>query len=182
MNDPFPFLGDRLKALRKDRSLSLAAASDLCNVSKTMLGQIERGESTPSITTLWKIAGGFKVSFASLLADDSDRYLQVAIGQEEVLTEADGAVRLCPVFPFAPETGFDYFYVTMAPGTGYTSTAHPNARYEHIIVTQGTLTLICHGQPHRLKAPTGFRFVPSGSHQYINETEETLVFQDIMSY
>ncbi len=32
-----------------------------------MIGQIERGESSPTITTIWKIANGLKISFTSLI-------------------------------------------------------------------------------------------------------------------
>ena len=32
-----------------------------------MIGQIERGESSPTLTTIWKIANGLKVSFTSLI-------------------------------------------------------------------------------------------------------------------
>ena len=47
-----------LKRIREDRKLSLDKVADLTGVSKSMLGQIERGDSNPTITTVWKIANG----------------------------------------------------------------------------------------------------------------------------
>ncbi|CAM5209801.1 DNA-binding protein OS=Lysinibacillus sphaericus OX=1421 GN=LS41612_09375 PE=4 SV=1 [Lysinibacillus sphaericus] len=56
-----------LKAIREKEKLSLEKVSQLCGVSKTMIGQIERGESSPTLTTIWKIATGLKVSFTTLI-------------------------------------------------------------------------------------------------------------------
>ena len=47
-----------LKRLRAERGFSLGKLSELSGVSKVMLSQIEKGESNPTINTLWKIAGG----------------------------------------------------------------------------------------------------------------------------
>ncbi len=55
--------GKNLNNVRKKRQLSLDKVAELTSVSKAMLGQIERGESTPTVNVLWKIATGLKVSF-----------------------------------------------------------------------------------------------------------------------
>lgn len=44
-------IANQLKNLRKSRGLSLDATAQLTGVSKAMLGQIERGESSPTIAT-----------------------------------------------------------------------------------------------------------------------------------
>ncbi|MEB9453351.1 helix-turn-helix transcriptional regulator, partial [Bacillus cereus] len=60
-------LAKNLKSIREKEKLSLEKVSQLTGVSKTMIGQIERGESSPTLTTIWKIANGLKVSFTSLI-------------------------------------------------------------------------------------------------------------------
>jgi transcriptional regulator with XRE-family HTH domain len=40
----------------------------LTGVSKSMLGQIERSEVNPTISTMWKISNGLKASFTSLMS------------------------------------------------------------------------------------------------------------------
>ena len=55
-----------VKQLRRERGWSLSRAAEATGVSKAMLGQIERGESSPTIATLWRMASGFRVSFSSL--------------------------------------------------------------------------------------------------------------------
>ncbi len=51
-------IGERLKEIRNTRQLTLDDVAELTGVSKPMLGQIERGQSSPTINILWKISGG----------------------------------------------------------------------------------------------------------------------------
>ena len=46
-------LSTMLRALRTGRAWSLDRAAQETGVSKAMLGQIERGDSSPTIATLW---------------------------------------------------------------------------------------------------------------------------------
>lgn len=50
------------KRLREEKKLTLDAAANLTGVSRSMLAQIEKGEVNPTISVLWKIANGYKVS------------------------------------------------------------------------------------------------------------------------
>ena len=68
MKDPSQNIGLVLKEVRFKRGLTLDEASKLTGVSKAMLGQIERGESVPTISTLWKISTGLKLSFSEFLS------------------------------------------------------------------------------------------------------------------
>ena len=49
------FLSTTLKQLRQQRGWSLSRLAEATGVSKAMLGQIERNESSPTVATLWKI-------------------------------------------------------------------------------------------------------------------------------
>ena len=52
-------IGIQLKQARTNKGWSLDVASKHTGVSKAMLGQIERGESSPTVARLWNIATGF---------------------------------------------------------------------------------------------------------------------------
>ena len=64
----------RLKAARKDRGLSLEAVAKLSGVSRSMLSQIERGESSPTIATLLNLTRALQVDFAGLLDEAAARH------------------------------------------------------------------------------------------------------------
>ncbi|HCL78549.1 MAG TPA: hypothetical protein DIC53_01115, partial [Synergistaceae bacterium] len=59
-------VAENLKRIRSDRKLSLDGLAALTGVSKSMLGQIERGESSPTLQTVWKIANGLRISLTEL--------------------------------------------------------------------------------------------------------------------
>ena len=63
-------ISKNLAKLRLQNRLSLDKLSERSGVSKAMLSQIERGESNPTVNTLWKIATGLRVSFYDLLQED----------------------------------------------------------------------------------------------------------------
>ena len=56
-----------LRRIRRIRNMSLDMVAELTGVSKSMLGQIERGESNPTIGTISRIVEGIKVSYEDLL-------------------------------------------------------------------------------------------------------------------
>ena len=60
-------IATNLKRIRTAKKMSLDNVANLTGVSKSMLGQIERGDSSPTITTIWKITNGLKISFSSLM-------------------------------------------------------------------------------------------------------------------
>src|SRR5438067_6275688 len=62
-------VGKNLRRLRTDRGLSLEQLAKLSGVSRSMLGQIELGQSAPTINVLWKIAQALDEPFSALLAD-----------------------------------------------------------------------------------------------------------------
>ena len=57
----------RLKSARTGQGLSLDAVAKLSGVSRSMVSQIERGESSPTIATLWNLTRALQVDFAGLL-------------------------------------------------------------------------------------------------------------------
>ena len=54
--DLAPVVGGNLRRLRTRRGLSLERLAQISGVSRAMLGQIELGQSAPTINVLWKIA------------------------------------------------------------------------------------------------------------------------------
>ena len=54
-------IGERLKEIRNTRQLTLDDVAELTGISNPMLGQIERGQSSPIINILWKISTGLKI-------------------------------------------------------------------------------------------------------------------------
>ena len=99
-------IGKHLKNIRQNRELSLNEAAEMTGVSKPMLGQIERGQSSPTITTLWKIATGLKVPLSSFLQEEKTKYSVVDLSEQNAVLAENGAMRESHVVGKAGNTLF----------------------------------------------------------------------------
>ena len=64
-------IASRVRALRNDLDLTLDALAAKCDVSRSMISLVERGESSPTAVVLEKIATGLGVPLATLFDDSS---------------------------------------------------------------------------------------------------------------
>lgn len=182
MKEPKEYLGQVLRRIRNERGLSLDDTSNITGVSKPMLSQIERGESNPSVTILWKIATGLKISISELLEQDEYSLEPINIKSLKPIEEVDDKMKLYDVFPFDPLSGFECFYIELEPGASHSSIPHRSMCVEYIIVTTGVLSLEISGEKFELKAPSAIKFKADVDHIYKNETNDTVIFQNIVKY
>ena len=182
MTDPLINISSTLKKTRFERELTLDETSALTGVSKAMLGQIERGESAPTISTLWKISTGLKISFSELLSSDKEDNNEVIIEDLEPVYESDDKMILYNVFSFNPLTGFEYFYIKLLPGAHHVSPPHKASTLEYIIVTEGILEVIVDNKQYVLKAPSALSFKADNYHTYNNPYDKDVIFQNIVKY
>lgn len=66
-------VSENARRLREEKRLTLDEAARLTGVSRSMLAQIEKGDVNPTISMVWKIANGYKVSFTSLVEPARER-------------------------------------------------------------------------------------------------------------
>ena len=69
VDDLARLVGERLRAARHERGLSLAALADAAGIGKGSLSEIENGARNPTLSTLYALAGTLGVPLATLLAD-----------------------------------------------------------------------------------------------------------------
>ena len=182
MMSQLPKVGQNLRRLRNSLGLSLDEASKLTGVSKAMLGQIERGESSPTISTLWKISSGLKVNFTSLLDDEQNELVLVKKDDIKAIKEEEGKMVLYPIFQFSSKSGVDVFLVELDPGCKHISAAHKNVLEEMVLVIEGTLTLKVEKEIYEIKAGNSFKFDGSLNHTYMNKGNEKVAFHNIEIY
>lgn len=168
-----------LKKLRKKHGLSLDATSQKTGVSKAMLGQIERGESSPTISTLWKIATGFKVSFSSFLIESNREKTQKG---KQIQMKSDKEMKVIPIFPFEAETSMEIFIIEIASKCSRTSLPHNTGVIEHIIVIKGEMEVLVGKSWHKLIKNEGLRFDASRVHGYRNLSSKKAIFHNIIHY
>ncbi|MGF7033806.1 transcriptional regulator with XRE-family HTH domain [Paenibacillus mucilaginosus] len=161
-------LAKNLKLLREKEKLSLDKVAELTGVSKTMLGQIERGESNPTINTVWKIANGLKVSFTSLIHDLRPDAVLVPKSEIGALHEDNGSYRIYPFFPFEDGRRFEVYTIEIDKGGYLSANAHQPGTEEFITVFDGELTVRIDNAEYTVKAGDAIRFKADKPHDYHN--------------
>lgn len=174
-----------LKALRRERGWSLDKAAEETGVSKAMLGQIEREESSPTIATLWKIASGFNTSFSSFIAENDSVNIKEPMhrtGEAKLLHPTDERIRVLPLFPFESDLNFEIYKIELLPGCEHLSPPHQHGVIEHVLVAYGNMEVLIDNIWHPLMQGEGLRFVASQTHGYRNPTAEMACIYDIIHY
>ncbi|WP_072682015.1 helix-turn-helix domain-containing protein [Arcobacter sp. LA11] len=181
MND-FSALGEKLKNTRNKMGLSLSDVASRTGVSKTMLSQIERSESIPTLATVWKIANGLKIKFETLLDYTNKLYDVKNIETMTPLRDNDDRFLIYCISPFSPISGFECFYGIIKPGAHYPAVDHRNSIKEHLTIFQGELELVVGSNSYQLKAGSTIEFDPREDHTYINNGEIDTLAHFIVSY
>jgi XRE family transcriptional regulator, regulator of sulfur utilization len=70
-------IGLRVRALRESMGLSLRDLAERSSVGAATLSQVERGESSPTLTVAARIAEGLELSLSQLLRIDETRHVVV---------------------------------------------------------------------------------------------------------
>ena len=65
-------IGGRIRQARKEKGYSQERLAELCGISDTYLGRLERGEKQPSLDTLVRLTECLGVSLTDVLVDLDD--------------------------------------------------------------------------------------------------------------
>lgn len=179
MIEIFKRIASTLKALRKERGWSLDKTAQETGVSKAMLGQIEREESSPTIATLWKIASGFDVPFSLFIADEQGDYRN---GKTKTIHPNDNKIQVLPLFLYDEEIRCEIFLIVLLPGCEHISSPHKPGVIEHVLVAEGCVEVFVDGFWKSLKKGEGLRFCADQPHGYRNLSNQNSIIHDIIHY
>ena len=175
-------IAESLKRLRADKKLSLDNVAKLSGVSKSMLGQIERGEVNPTVSTLWKIANGLKISFTQLMSRPESDIEIVDKSQIQPLIEDNGKVRNFPIFPFDSARRFEMYTLELDGGSYLKAEAHPHGTQEFVTVFSGEVTINVNGENFVVTTGNSMRFKADSPHTYKNSGDAICTLSMVIYY
>ena len=182
------FIASSLKQMRANKGWSLDKTSQKTGVSKAMLGQIERGESSPTIATLWKIATGFEVSLTALIEPPTTDDTSVTRGvpfrsAHNVRNQpAQNSMFVAPLFPYDDQLNFEWMELTFVAGYEQYSEAHSPGVIEHVVVISGSVELYIDEHWHTFQAGDAVRFNADKPHGYRNQSQVDSVVHNLIYY
>jgi transcriptional regulator with XRE-family HTH domain len=181
--DLAPIVGANLRRLRTRRGLSLERLAQLSGVSRAMLGQIELGQSAPTINVLWKIARALEVTFSALIsARTQSGALVMRAADSKILTSKDRSFSSRALFPFDGPRRVEFYELRLTAGNIEEADAHPPGTTENLVVTQGVIEIEAAGETHRLEAGDSILFEADTPHLYRNVGRSEAVMYLVMTY
>jgi transcriptional regulator with XRE-family HTH domain len=185
--DLAPVVGGNLRRLRMRRGLSLEKLAQKSGVSRAMLGQIELGQSAPTINVLWKIARALEVTFATLIqAREAGGPTVLKKAQAKVLTSHGGQFSSRALFPFDGPRRAEFYELRLAAGSNESADAHAPGTLENLVVAEGQLELVvgegAHRETHRLETGDAIVFEADVAHVYANPGAAECVMYLVMTY
>ena len=181
--DLAPVVGTNLRRLRMRRGLSLEKLAQKSGVSRAMLGQIELGQSAPTINVLWKIARALDVTFATLIqARESGGPTVLKKAAAKVLTSQGGQFSSRALFPFDGPRRAEFYELRLAPHAEEAADAHAAGTLENLVVSEGQLQLVVGKEMYRLEAGDAIVFEADVAHTYANTGTQECVMYLVMTY
>jgi transcriptional regulator with XRE-family HTH domain len=163
-------LGERVRALRRERGWTLELLAEHSGVSRAMISKLERGEKNPTLVVAARVAEGLGVSLSQLVGIEERRDV-VVVPRERRVVMRD------------PETGFERQLLSPSVGgrglefirnvvpEGSTSGEFPPHRRgveEYLVVEKGRLRAVLGGEEHVLDEGDAAYFEADVAHRFDN--------------
>ena len=142
-----PDIGQTIKDLRTSRSLTLDQLANQSGLSKSMLSQIERNKTNPTVGTLWSLTQALGVDIGELLGNRSDNGKSkkainiVKAHKIPEIQSADGKCSLKILGPLDLVSHMEWYDVDLEPGGILDSEPHSDGTREHLTVLEGSVTV-----------------------------------------
>jgi transcriptional regulator with XRE-family HTH domain len=179
-------IGARVKALRESAGLSLRDLAERSGVSAPMLSQVERGETSPTLTVAARIAAGLELRLSQLLRLDEDGTVTIVRAAQrqrggnrrrghsfEVLTSSQPGQRA--------ELSRHALAQGGATGAADDPPMHEPGSRETALVERGAVVLVCDGQRYALAEGDCVTFDADLPHHFENPTDRDAAFLAVVA-
>lgn len=173
-NSP-PDVGRRIKALRAQENLTLDGLAKMSGVSKSMLSQIERGLTNPTLGTLWSLTQSLGIEIAALLDDpdaETNPGARIDIVKSHHTPEIQSADGLCALRILGPVdlvSKTEWYDMQLASGGILESEGHASGTREHLTVLEGTLGIRVGGKEQLIEVGDTARYDADVPHDIENK-------------
>jgi transcriptional regulator with XRE-family HTH domain len=178
-------LGQRLRAVREERGMSLRAVAKLIDVSPSFVSQVELGKASPSVGTLYALVTALGLSLDDVMTEQPtvtspspiwpriEEHVQRAVGRRTIKMSGVTWERLTP----HDDPWLDFLYVTYQPGSASCPDdnlmRHGGREYGHIV--SGRMTVQVGFESHDLGPGDSIHFDSLTPHRLSNPFDEPCV-------
>ncbi|MDQ0301796.1 helix-turn-helix domain-containing protein [Ancylobacter polymorphus] len=167
-------LGRTIQRLRKAYNLSLSELSEQSGVAKSIISQIERNETNPTLATVWRLSQALDMSIDRFMAatDDEPFVEHLTRADTPILVSEDGKCRLTITGWIKTVEWLQWFDFVAGPGGELISDGHQRGSVECLSVLSGELQVECGDVIETARAGETLRYRCDRRHVIRNLTNE----------
>ncbi|HUI20931.1 MAG TPA: XRE family transcriptional regulator [Methylocella sp.] len=168
-------LGKTVQRLRKAYNLSLSDLSEQSGVAKSIISQIERNETNPTLATIWRLSQALDVSIERVLqmTDDGPFLEKTSRGDTPILVSEDGRCRLAIIGWIKTVEWLQWYDFSADPGGVLESEAHQRGSVESLSIIEGELEIEVGGVTEHAKAGETLRYRCDRPHAIRNMSQKS---------
>lgn len=163
------FDGLKIKTLRTEQQLSLKELAAKSGVSISMISQIERGNTDPTLTTLYKLCKGLDVSISTLLGAD-EQTTQIVRKEERKTVDFPQSNSKYHLLTPINEGSIEMILIQMEPGQQDQQLVE-HAGEECGFILTGEMTIVLGEEEYILREGDSIRFKSATPHRFVNHTD-----------
>lgn len=163
-------LGKTIQRLRKAYNLSLGELSEQSGVAKSIISQIERNETNPTLSTVVRLSRALDTTVDEVLRGESESLFldhQTKSGIP-ILESQDGLCRLAIAGPLNLVDFFQWYDFHAKPKGVLESSPHPAGTVEHLYVVKGELEVTTGDETKTVASGEALRFRADVPHRIVN--------------
>ena len=176
-------VGQRIREIRTRRGLSLRALAELSGLSTNAISLIERGDNSPTVSSLHNLASALGVPITAFFEQHGDG-LVIHMKNNARPTSETAGVAMENLGSGLPNQQLEPFLITIKPGSSSTSSQITHSGEEFVYVLKGALVCTINEQEYSLDKGDSLLFLASQPHIYQNRTskpaEILIIFQPMV--
>ena len=170
-------LGKTIQRLRAAGNLSLGDLSEMSGVAKSMISQIEKNESNPTLGTLSRLSQALGISVEDVLSGpvSGGSLVQKAKTQDIPLIKSEDGLCELRIIGWIETVQFVQWYDFQAqPGGRLESSPHPAGSVENLSILKGKARVTVAGDSWEANAGETLRYKADQDHAIENIGDEPL--------
>jgi transcriptional regulator with XRE-family HTH domain len=171
-----PNVGTQVKALREREGLSMRGLAERCGLSPNTISLIERGATSPTVSTLHRMATALGVPITEFFGRVGAQACVIHSRPGARPFSGSAAVRLESLGSGLEEQSLQPFLVTMSPGADSGPGTMSHDGYELVYCLEGVLEYVIEEQNYRLESGESLLFEASRPHCWRNPGSDPSVF------
>ena len=171
-----PYIGRQVRALRRQRNLSLRGLAEPCDLSPTTISLIERGDSSPSVATLHRLATALGVPITSFFQEPEGKVEVILTRAGERRLLGTGNIHMESLGSGLQDQAMELFAVTLPPGSDSGTGAIEHDGHEMVYCIRGEVEYQIAGKSYLLAAGDALLFEARLPHCWQNRRQEPATF------